>query len=299
MEQNKLDLVLDSSTLINLFFGRSKVSRNIHTIISSYERTCITNIVRYEFRNYFLDFFRFIEVYESIIKDVEENKIIIYKTFSDLLEELSRKFHRTPQRYGRIRMIYEEILEEYQKTTLEIMIRGLKKSDDIEEILIDRLKTIIWDYKIKLKILYEDIGVFTVINDFDCSLCNWKYFYDANMDEFILNEKRTCSKICLNIKEKILDFKSKNQIFINQILVNYVKLSKKRAIRDYDKKIIPVLQKITNREKVNIGVKDCKVLGDFFISSIIDNNHDLLTNNKNHFLLLLLCKNRENSLITF
>ena len=119
------------------------------------------------------------------------------------------------------------------------------------------------------------------------------------MDEFILNEKRTCSKICLNIKEKILDFISKNQEYTDQILVNYIKLSKKRKIRDYDKNLIPILQKITNRENVNIGVKDCKVLGDFFISSIIDKNRHILTNNKNHFLLLLLCKNREDSLILF
>ena len=130
-KKNNLALVLDSSALINLFFGSSKVSRNIRTIISSYEKICITNIVKYEFRNYFLDFFRFIELYRLIIKDVRENKVIIYRTFPDLLEELSRKYYRKSQRFGRMRMIYEGILEEYQKKTLEIMIKGLKNSEDI------------------------------------------------------------------------------------------------------------------------------------------------------------------------
>ncbi len=294
-----MDLVLDSSALINLFFGSTKTSKNIQKIISYYENICITNIVRYEFRNYFLDFFRFLEIYKSIIKDFQENKIIIHKIFPDLLEELSRIYHRKSQRFGRIRIIYEGVLEKYQKRILETMIKGLQNCEDIKQILIDRLKTVIWDYQIKLKIVYETLTNYIVIKDFDCSLCNWKYFYDANIDEFIINEKRVCSRICFNIKEKLSYFANENQTFIDLILENYIKLSKERKIMNYDKNLIPSLQKIINNKNAHIGVKDCKSLGDFFISSIVDDNRHILTNNKNHFLLLLLCKNRENSLILF
>ncbi|MHA2338684.1 MAG: hypothetical protein ACXACX_15355 [Candidatus Hodarchaeales archaeon] len=294
-----MDLVVDTSALINLFFGSTRNSEKVQKIISAYDKICITNIIRYEFRNYFLDFIPFIEIYKSIINEFQEDKINVHKIFPDLLEELSRRYFRKSQRFGRMRIIFEEVLENYHKWLLKTILKGLRDNENLKPILIDRLKTLILDYQIKLKNVYDQLDPYMVIKDFDCVLSNWTYFYDANKDEFVIDEKRACYRICFEIDEKLSHFAKKNQLYINNILKNYLKLSKERNIVTYDKNLIPILQKIKKNEITNIGVRDCKRLGDLFISSIINDKRHVLTNNKNHFLLLLLCKNVENSLILF
>ena len=299
MENSNLDLILDTSALIQLFFGSPKTSGKIRTILSSYENICISNIIRYEFRNIFLDFFLFIELYRSKIKEIRENKINKTELFSELLEEISLKYHQRKQQFGRLRMIYERTLKNYHQTIFSTMTKGLKKNQNLRDYVIDRLETIIWDFKINLKNIYDEISNYILINDLECSLSNWKYFYDAEKDNFLMSEKKTCSKVCNNIEDKILDFIQKNQDYINQILEKYIKLSVEKNITTYDEKLIPVLQNLRNNDEYKIGVRDCKKLGDLFISSIINNNYCILTNNKSHFLLLLLCKEKENLLILF
>ena len=299
MERNKLDLVLDTSTLIHFFFGDYKTSEKIRAIISPYEKKCLTKIIRYEFRNIYLDFFIFIEIYKSIIKKIENNEIDIKVSFSRLLEEISRKYFKKTQQLGRLRMIYQRILENFHQEIFNTMIKGLDKSKNLKLFLLNRLETIIWEFNLRLKNVYDEITNYEVISDFNCSLYKWEYNYNADKDKFVLKEKRTCSKICFDIKKKILHFLDENQEYIDQILENYIKLSIEKKITDYDKDLISVLQNFKNNKTKKIGVKDCKQMGDLFISSIINNSRHILTRNKNHFLLLLLCKNRENSLIIF
>jgi len=299
MENNNLELILDTSALIHLYFGSYNTSRKIRKQITSYEKIHITNIIRFEFRNIFLDFFRFIEIYKSLIIKIQENELFIVKIFPELLEEISRKYHRREHQFGRMRIIYEGMLEEYQKKTMEIMVKGLNNSENIKEILIDRLKTLIWDFKIKLKNVYDDLTNYNILNDFECFLRNWEYFYDAKNDEFAINEKSTCSQICSDIGKKILSFIHINQEFIDQILEKYLELSKTKNITNYDKRLITALQNIVHDKNYKIGIRDCKKLGDLYISSVIKQNRNILTRNKAHFMLLLLCKNREKSLILF
>lgn len=294
-----MELILDTSTLIHFYFGSYNTSRKIREQITLYDKIYITNIIRFEFRNIFLDFFRFIEIYKSLIIKIQNNELFIVKIFPELLEEISRKYYRREHQFGRMRIIYEGMLEEYQKKTMEIMIKGLNNSENIKEILIDRLKTLIWDFKIKLKIVYDDLTKYNILNDFECSLCNWEYFYDAENDEFAINEKRTCSQICSNIKNKILSFIRMNQEFIDKILEKYLELSKTKNITNYDKRLITAIQNIVHDKNYKIGIRDCKKLGDLYIASVIKQNRNILTRNKAHFMLLLLCKNREKSLIVF
>ena len=122
------------------------------------------------------------------------------------------------------------------------------------------METIIWEFKLKLKNVHDDLTNFLVLYDFDCFLSNWKYFYDRSKDEFIINDTRTWSYACLNIKKKISDFFHLHQEYIKQILLNYIKLSKESKITNYDKNLIPVLQKIKNKKNNMIKVRDCKKL---------------------------------------
>ncbi len=299
MENNDLELIIDTSALIHLYFGNSSISRKIKEQITSYEKIYITNIIRFEFRNIFLDFFRFIEIYDLLIMKIQKNELFIFRIFPELLEEISRKYHRREHQFGRMRIIFGEILEEYQKKTMEIMTKGLNNGDNIKEILIDRLKALIWDFKLKLKNVYDDLTNYNILNDFKCSLCNWEYLYDAENDEFVINEKRICSQVCLDIKNKISNFIHINQEFIDKILEKYLELSKTKNIINYDKKLIPALQNIVHNKNYKIGIRDCKKLGDLYIASVINLNRKILTRNKPHFKLLLLCKNSEKSLILF
>ena len=222
-----------------------------------------------------------------------------FEIFSELIEVISQKYYRRQHQLGRLRSIYRDILKLYCKKIEQIMIKGLHSRRN-KQIFIDRVESIVWDYKIKLLNVFNTINSYHVLEDLDCPLSNWQYIYNDRKDDFEIIKNGICSRNCFNIEESISNFIKENEDFINKIISNYVNYSINNNIPNYDKNLINVLKRITNNLKDNkISTRECKSLGDLFIVSVLRKRDSILTKNRAHFKLLLLCKGNANSLISF
>ena len=147
-----MTIIVDTSVLIYYFFGNKQEKAIIQKVLNSDPNLSITKIIKFEFRNIYLDFERLKQII-YIKTELVKNKTIEYFQFpSSVLEEFSKKYHYKSHTLGRIRLLFQNVLNEFFKLKCERSFRYLEEyesNDQFEQLLLDRIESIIYpDIKI-------------------------------------------------------------------------------------------------------------------------------------------------------
>jgi predicted nucleic acid-binding protein len=299
-----MKIIVDTSVLIYYFFGNNQEKIKIHRVFSSKSDLFITTIIKYEFRNIFLDFFRLKKIMQNKMNLIR-NKEINYNEFAGVvLEQFSENYYHKSHVLGRIRILFQNLLNEYFKIICAKSIQYLNEEENQNQIILfflDRIETIIFNFEIKLNQIYAELRNFGIIKDFDCLLSDWKFYYDSEIDEFKIDNEKTCSKVKCNFNKKIVKFSKDNNSFIKTTIDKYLLICEELKIKNPDKKMINTLKdlnlKLESSKNSYFSVKICRNLGDFFISSILNEESQIYTKNVKDFLPLLKIKNLDNIII--
>lgn len=299
-------IVVDSSVLIYHYFGNSGIKNKIKKIFDSDQSLAITKIVKFEFRNIFLDFFRLKQIMYENLELIKKGDLYYNQFSSQVLEDFSKKYFMRTHTLGRIRILFQNILNDYSKSIIDKSFQFIsdyekEEDDSIETYVIGRIETIVYNLEHKLLQIYSDLNTFDLIEDFNCFISDWKFFYDNLTDSFKIDINKTCSQVVCNFDQKICSFYSKNEHFIKNTIKFYFSICQTRKIKNPDKNLIETLKKIQDFCKYDknqkLSIKLCRYLGDFFIASILDKNLKIYTKNARHFLPLLDVAKLDNMII--
>jgi len=254
-------------------------------------------------RSIFLDFSRLKGIIYEKLKLVNNKQIYCFDLYSEVLEEFSKKYYRQSHRFGRMRILFQELLRDFFKVLFEkskLYINEYGEKNSIQ-FMNDRIETIIYNFENRLFQVYSDMDKYVLIEDFDCFLSNWKYYYDNLEDSFKIDITKTCSQVSCNFQNNICSFFSTQKEFIQKTIEMYPIICKKRNIKNIDKKLVESLKLICkfceNRTNEKISLKLCRILGDFYITSVLNDEIRIFTRNKDHFAPLLEIKGLDSMIV--
>lgn len=286
-------LILDTSIIIPYYFGFSSEKLNIQSKINQFNNFSITSIIKMELRNIYDDCEKIYEIINDKMDLVEKNQIPYYELFAEVSNSFSEKYYRKQNMTGRLHLIDRNISSGFIKDLFEnsfICLDGTEK--DFKRIMKNRVDLVVNRLKRRLLVVFQEISSKEMICDFKCALSSWKYTHDPHKDVYSISPVNSCVQIKCNFTSLIKDYYISNKEIIDDILKNQ---------ENFEQSLIVTLNKIReffkNNQSGNIRITECKKLGDFFISMIVDENSIIYTKNYKHFLPLLRIRGLESNIL--
>ena len=249
-------------------------------------------MILYEFRNIYDDFQIFEEIIQKIFKSKPNISVELFSSL--LLEKISNSYYYQIQKFGRLRILFQNYLSLNIAQLFKII--GENRDNFNIELFVS---SVLNKLKKLLLITKNEIDQYSLHMIIPCPKSNWKYEYDELEDQYILSEKIQCSKNCRNFDRIGNSIYRKYSEIINNTLAKYNEICVSLGIKGDEKFIQKLDEYVKARDsgKKRISVRFCKTFGDFFITLAVNQDNKIITMNSNHFIPLLIIRNLNENII--